>query len=60
MMTRKDYVTTAEILNGNRIFIHPATFATLVEEFATMFENDNPRFDYARFENACNGKEVAK
>jgi hypothetical protein len=56
MMTRKDYVATAEILNGNRSFIHPATFATLVEEFATMFENDNPNFHYERFENACNGK----
>lgn len=57
MMTRKDYVKTAEILNGNRIFIHPATFSALVEEFAEMFENDNPNFNYSRFENACNGKE---
>jgi len=56
MMTRKDYVATAEILNGNRIFIHPATFAELVNEFGNYFENDNPRFDFAKFENACNGK----
>lgn len=56
MMTRKDYVRTAEILNGNRAFIHPATFATLVEEFAEMFESDNSNFKYTIFENACNGK----
>jgi len=57
MMTRKDYVVVAEILNGNRPFIHPATFAELVNEFGNYFENDNERFDFARFENACNGKE---
>lgn len=56
MMTRKDYIATAEILNGNRKFIHPATFAELVNEFANYFESDNSRFDFARFENACNGK----
>jgi hypothetical protein len=57
MMTRKDYVVVAEILNGNRLFIHPATFAELVNEFGDYFASDNERFDYARFENACNGKE---
>ena len=56
MMTRKDYVATAQILNDNRAFIHPATFAQLVNEFGDYFANDNERFDYSRFENACKGK----
>jgi hypothetical protein len=28
----------------------------LMRAFATLFENDNPRFDLARFETACLGK----
>ena len=34
MMTRKDYVKTANILKGFSDEIHPAVFEDLVEEFA--------------------------
>ena len=57
MMTRKDYVATAEILNGNRYFINEGVFAEMVKEFGDYFASDNERFDFARFENACNGKD---
>ncbi len=56
MMTRKDYVTVAEILNGNRHFIGEHIFDEMVKEFGDYFANDNERFDFVIFENACNGR----
>jgi hypothetical protein len=61
-MTRKDYVETAKILADfqNSIGDSPygeATFQGLVYRFSAMFENDNPRFDSERFENACFGED---
>lgn len=53
MMTRKDYVKTAEILKAFSEEIHPAVFEDLVEEFCQFFKLDNDRFDFARFEKAC-------
>jgi hypothetical protein len=53
MMTRKDYVETANILNGFSGEIHPQVFEDLVEEFAQYFASDNERFDKAKFEKAC-------
>ena len=53
MMTRKDYVATAEILNDVIDFMHPAAFAELVDKFADYMIEDNARFDRTRFENAC-------
>jgi hypothetical protein len=53
MMTRKDYVSTAEILWQIRNAVTPEIHSHLVNEFAEMFANDNPRFDQTRFENAC-------
>lgn len=56
-MTRKDYVTTATILRDygpaatNVIDSH--TFANLVDQFAAMFTDDNPRFDATKFYEAC-------
>lgn len=49
MMTRKDYVATAEILNG---FVNKIDFIELSQmaiQFGEMFEKDNPRFDNQRF-----------
>ena len=60
MMTRKDYVKTAAILNGNRPFIDPPAFTDLVNEFIEMFASDNERFDIARFVNATEGKKQYK
>lgn len=49
MMTRKDYVETAKILNGfvdDVDFIHLSQMAI---QFSEMFAKDNPRFDEQRF-----------
>ena len=66
MMTRKDYVATAEILSNyfaTSVFDEQGEmlFADLVDEFSLMFETDNPRFDPSRFAIACYEKlEMAK
>lgn len=60
MMTRKDYVSTASILNNylkrNNSESHPqlvAEFDELVNDFISFFENDNARFDSEKFWEAC-------
>jgi hypothetical protein len=54
MMTRKDYVATAQILNEFRdLIIDEIIFADLVDEFSAMFEVDNERFSHETFVNAC-------
>jgi hypothetical protein len=58
MMTRKDYVATANILSNyfsTSVFDEQGEllFADLVDEFSLMFETDNPRFDADRFSEAC-------
>jgi hypothetical protein len=58
MMTRKDYVATAEILSNyfaTSVFDEQGEilFADLVDEFSLMFESDNERFDASRFAIAC-------
>ena len=53
MMTRKDYVTTAEILNSYASEIKLEVFEDLVYDFANMFAEDNERFDSDRFYEAC-------
>ena len=56
MMTRKDYVATADILE---VLVATATDESFpdiqdaVDAFAEMFANDNPRFDRKRFVEAC-------
>ncbi len=59
MMTRKDYVATANILKD---FFDPnardnqnAVIIELVNDFSEMFLKDNPRFDRNRFANAVMG-----
>jgi len=54
MMTRKDYVKVAEILSSFKDLIGDEfTYHDLVDEFASMFEADNERFDSNRFFDAC-------
>lgn len=54
MMTRKDYVATAQILNEFRdLILDEIVFADLVDEFSAMFEVDNERFSHDTFVNAC-------
>jgi hypothetical protein len=54
MMTRKDYVATAEILSNYALDLGQGAFEDLVNDFAELFESDNPRFDTDRFIEACN------
>lgn len=58
MMTRKDYIKTANILKGFSDEIHPQVFEDLVEEFSQWFKSDNDNFDFARFEKACGVDEI--
>ena len=53
MMTRKDYVSTSEVLWSVRSAVTPEVHEHLVSEFSKMFSVDNPRFDKNRFFEAC-------
>ena len=62
MMTRKDYIATASILNNylkrNNSESHPqlvAEFDELVQDFIYYFAKDNPNFDSDKFWDACFG-----
>jgi len=47
MMTRKDYVAVAEILNSFQDLIADQfTFEDLVNDFADFFASDNPNFKW--------------
>lgn len=48
-MTRKDYVATANILNGYTNKVDFLILADIAEQFAEMFATDNERFDHQRF-----------
>lgn len=54
MMTRKDYVSTAEILKTYAEAMDLFFFEDLVNDFADMFAEDNARFNRVRFLEACN------
>ena len=60
MMTRKDYVATAEILNKFADRIDSHDFNDLVFEFGEMFLADNQRFVVEKFEQACYESEMTK
>ncbi len=56
MMTRKDYVATAEILNCfyNEMPIGlEEKFDEMVKDFCVMFAEDNDRFLAVKFVDAC-------
>jgi len=53
MMTRKDYVATAEILNSYGAEMRLEVFEDLVNDFSEMFSEDNERFDSDRFWEEC-------
>jgi hypothetical protein len=58
MMTRKDYVSTAEILQTYRDSMSLNIFENLVQDFASMFAEDNERFLVSKFEDACYGDDA--
>ena len=53
MMTRKDYIETAKILNQFANEIESKQFQDLIFEFSEWFASDNPRFDENKFWDAC-------
>jgi hypothetical protein len=54
MMTRKDYVATAQILSSFKDSIsNQIVFEDLVDEFADFFSADNERFNFEKFREAC-------
>jgi len=53
MMTRKDYVETAKILNQFSDTIDSHVFQDLVFEISEWISSDNPRFDENKFWDAC-------
>jgi hypothetical protein len=54
MMTRKDYVKVADILSGySHAMIDNFWWEDLVNDFALMFEQDNPNFNREQFTKAC-------
>jgi len=54
MMTRKDYIATAEILKTYSEAMDSFFVEDLVNDFADMFAEDNDRFNRVRFWEACN------
>jgi hypothetical protein len=58
MMTRKDYIKTANILAGFVDEVPQTTYEDLVQEFSEWFKSDNENFDFARFEKACGIDEI--
>ena len=58
MMTRIDYIKTANILAGFVDEVPQTTYEDLVQEFAEWFKSDNENFDFARFEKACGIDEI--
>lgn len=52
-MTRKDYISTAEILKEFKGELSDSRYADLVIAFAELFVEDNARFDEHKFFNAC-------
>ena len=53
MMTRKDYVAVADILNRYALSIDENTFDIVIHDFAGLMAEDNPRFMSDRFISAC-------
>ena len=52
-MTRKDYVSTAEILNSYGSEMKLEVFEDLINDFIVMFAEDNEKFDADRFWEEC-------
>jgi hypothetical protein len=52
MMTRKDYVATAEILSDVSDVVEDVVLYAIAKDFADYFQKDNPRFDREKFYSA--------
>ena len=49
MMTRKDYVVTAQIIKDHTDVVEDIILHSIAKDFANYFAKDNPRFDEDRF-----------
>jgi hypothetical protein len=58
MMTRKDYVSTAEILEKYKDTMDLHIFDNLLHDFVSMFAEDNERFLADKFIDACYGEDA--
>ena len=52
MMTRKDYVKTAEILSDVADVVDDVVLYAIAKDFADYFASDNANFNRSRFYNA--------
>lgn len=52
MMTRKDYVEVAKILNDYHLDIEPQIFEDLLADFQDFFKSDNKNFNETIFRDA--------
>ena len=52
MMTRKDYVKTAEILSDVADVVDDVVLYAIAKDFADYFSQDNPRFNRDKFYSA--------
>ena len=57
-MTRKDYVSTAEILEKYKDTMDFNIFDNLLQDFVCMFAEDNERFLADKFIDACYGEDA--
>jgi len=53
MMTRKDYIAVANIFRGYREAMPVDAYSRLINEVAEYMYADNPRFQKAKFIEAC-------
>jgi hypothetical protein len=58
MMTRKDYVSVASILNSFKSEIDELTFEDMIDEFGDMFAAENESFKFDKFYAACTKTEL--
>ena len=55
-MTKKDYIAFARMIRVNMRKLDGFTRDFVINSIAQVFENDNPRFNRAKFYEACGYK----
>lgn len=52
-MTRKDYIKIAEVIKNNTTVEQQIIMYQFIDELCTVFKDDNPNFNRAKFVDAC-------
>lgn len=52
-MTKKDYIYAANVMALRRMTTPTDTWVEIVDMLCGLFATDNPRFDEAKFREAC-------